>query len=152
MNVIFEWYLLRIMVFLVMGWSAENLEESWKYTDEKQWKLRRKENEDYVESQIATIYIFSFKLYFPRKTWFEKMWLVPSNFILVAGYLKHSSDTPNPDIHKYTNYDRIEIYINRLSTTIQISIAMDCLIMMSEKCLYFRKRKNMRQGHFLPTL
>ena len=66
---------------------------------------------------------------------------VPSNFVLVAGYLKHSSDTPNPNIHKYTNYNIIQIYINRLSTTTQISIAMDYLIMMSEKCIYFRKRK-----------
>ena len=34
MNVIFEWYLLRIMVFLVMGWSAENIEKK-KKTDRR---------------------------------------------------------------------------------------------------------------------
>ena len=62
-------------------------------------------------------------------------------FLCVAGYLKHSNDTPNLNIHKYTNYNIIEIYINRLSTTTQIFIAMDYLIMMSEKYLYFRKRK-----------
>ena len=62
-------------------------------------------------------------------------------FLCVAGYLKHSNDTPNLNIHKYTNYNIIEIYINRLSTTTQIFIAMDYLIMMSEKYLYLRKRK-----------
>ena len=62
-------------------------------------------------------------------------------FLCAAGYLKHSNDTPNLNIHKYTNYNIIEIYINRLSTTTQIFIAMDYLIMMSEKYLYFRKRK-----------
>ena len=85
-------------------------------------------------------------------------------FLCVAGYLKHSNDTPNLNIHKYTNYNIIEIYINRLSTTTQIYIvlycmcfpliwrkpsstnrsliiAMDYLTMMSEKYLYFRKRK-----------
>ena len=35
----------------------------------------------------------------------------------------------------------MEIYINRLSATTQIFIVMDYLIMMSEKYLYFRKRK-----------
>ena len=35
----------------------------------------------------------------------------------------------------------MKIYINRLSTTTQIFIAMDYLTMMSEKYLYFRKSK-----------
>ena len=34
-----------------------------------------------------------------------------------------------------------EIYINRLSTTRQIFIAMDYSIMMSEKYFHFRKRQ-----------
>ena len=54
---------------------------------------------------------------------------------------ENSSDSPNSNIHKYTNYNIIEIYINRLSNTTQISIVMDYLIMMSDKCIYFRKRK-----------
>ena len=45
------------------------------------------------------------------------------------------------NIHKYTNYYIIEIHINRLITTTQIFIAMDYFIMISEKYLYFRKRK-----------
>ena len=63
-------------------------------------------------------------------------------FLCVAGYLKYSNDTPNLNIHEYTNYNIIEIYINRLSTTRQIFIAMDYLRMMSEKYLYLKKKKN----------
>ena len=62
-------------------------------------------------------------------------------FLCVAGYLKHSNDAPNMNIHEYTNYNIIEIYINRLSTATQIFIAMNYLIVMSEKYLYFGKRK-----------
>ena len=124
-----------------MGWSAENIEERrkknrWKtlkIQEKGKWRLRGKSNNNNIHLQFLII--------FSSKTWFEKKLFVPSNFVLVAGYLKHSSDTPNPNIHKYTNYNIIQIYINRLSTTTQISIAMDYLIMMSEKCIYFRKRK-----------
>ena len=35
-------------------------------------------------------------------------------FLWVAGYLKHSNGTPKLNTHKYTNYNIIEIYINRL--------------------------------------
>ena len=56
--------------------------------------------------------------------------------------LKYSNDTPNLNIHKkYTNCNIIEIYRNILNTTTQVFIAMDYLIIMSEKYLYFRKRK-----------
>ena len=55
--------------------------------------------------------------------------------LCVAGYLKYSNDAPKLNIHKYTNYNIIEIYINRFSTTTQIFIAMDYSIMMSEKYL-----------------
>ena len=58
--------------------------------------------------------------------------------------LKYSNDTPNLNIHKeYTNCNIIEIYRNILNTTTYVSIAMDYLIMMSEKYLYFRKRKKL---------
>ena len=59
-------------------------------------------------------------------------------FLCVAGYLKHSNNNIHNSNDKYTNYNIIEIYINRLSTTTQIFIAMDYLIMMSEKYLHFR--------------
>ena len=72
-------------------------------------------------------------------------------FLRVAGYLKHSNDTPNLNIDEYTNYNIIEMYINRLSTATQIFIAMNYLIVMSEKYPYFRKRKKKLTGTFLPT-
>ena len=61
--------------------------------------------------------------------------------LCVAEYLKHSNNIPNSDIHKYTNYNVIEIYINRLSTATQIFTGIDYLIMMSENYLYFRKKE-----------
>ena len=67
---------------------------------------------------------------------------IPSNFIYsLHGYLIiviiHQIW-----IHKYTNYNIIEIYINRLGTTTQIFIGMDYLIMMSEKYLFLEKEKH----------
>ena len=38
-------------------------------------------------------------------------------FLCVTGCLKHSNDTPKLNIHKYTNYNMMKIYINRSSTT-----------------------------------
>ena len=55
--------------------------------------------------------------------------------------MKCSNDAPKLNIHKYTNYNMIEIYVNRLSTTRQIFVAMDYSIMMSEKYFHFRKRQ-----------
>ena len=45
------------------------------------------------------------------------------------------------NISKCNSYNIIEIYINRLSLTMQLFIAMDCLILMSEKYLHFRKQQ-----------
>ena len=52
-------------------------------------------------------------------------------FLCAAGYLDHSNDNIHNSNDKYTNYNIIEICINRLNTTTQIFIAMDYLIMMS---------------------
>ena len=72
-------------------------------------------------------------------------------FLCVAGYLKQINDTPKLNINKYTNYNIIEIYINRLSITTQTLMAMYCLIMMSVKYLYFKRRKkNILQRYFFP--
>ena len=62
-------------------------------------------------------------------------------FLCVAGCLKQINDTPKLNINKYTNYNIIEIYINRLSIITQTLMAMYCLIMMSVKYLYFKRRK-----------
>ena len=121
-----------------MGMSAENIEEK-KEAD-------RNKNEEYDES-LTTIYIFGFKLYFARKRSLKtsclyfytiKFYL---QFLCVKEYLKHSNDTPNFNIHKYTNYNIIEIYRNRLSTTTQIFMAMDYSILLSKKYFHFRKRQ-----------
>ena len=63
--------------------------------------------------------------------------------------LWNSNDTPKVNIHKYTNCNMIKIYINRLSTTKQVFMAMDYSIMMSEKYFHFRKRqKNLAKTFF----
>ena len=46
-----SWYLLRIMVFLVMGRSAENIEEKEK--TERSIKLKRERKTEYEESEIT---------------------------------------------------------------------------------------------------
>ena len=129
------------MVFLVMEWSAENIEEKKKLARRKTLKSEEKKNEEHEESQITTIYIFGFKSYFAWKHNLKKKVTYTIKFYLqfscVARYLKHSNGTPNLNICKHTNYNITEICINRLSTTTQIFIAMDYLIMMPEKYLYF---------------
>ena len=90
-----------------------------KQTEEKHWKEKRKKNEAFTESQVTTIYISGFKLYFARKhnlgsSLYHQILL---QFLCTARYLKHSNDTPNLNIHKYTYYNTIDLYINRLSTT-----------------------------------
>ena len=72
-------------------------------------------------------------------------------FLCAVGYLKRSNYTPKLNIHKYNNYNVIEIYINRLSLKIQIFIVMDYLILMLEKYLHFRKRqKHVPRNFFSP--
>ena len=71
-------------------------------------------------------------------------------FLCVIECLKHSNDTSKLNMHQYKNCNVIKIYINRLSTTTQIFIAMDYLILMSEKYLQFRKNKSICQGHSSP--
>ena len=48
------------MVFLAMGSSAKNIEKRRKQIEEIHWKVKRKKNEEYEESQIKRIYIFGF--------------------------------------------------------------------------------------------
>ena len=129
----FELYLLRIMVFLIRGWSAILKRKTLKSEEKGKRRIRGK--------SCPTIYIFGIKLYFAQKHNLKKSCLYHQFFFIVfmrCRVLKRSNDTPNLNIHKYANYNRIEMYINKLSATTQIFIAMDYVIMMSEKCLYFR--------------
>ena len=54
--------------------------------------------------------------------------------------MKHSNDTLKLNINKYTNYNIIEKYINRLTATAQIFIAMDYSILMSKNGVHFKKK------------
>ena len=89
--------------------------------------MKRNKNAEYKESQITKIHTFGFKSHFAQKYSLEKLVYnkLYLQFLCVAGYLKHSNDTPKLNIHKYTNYNIIEICINRLSITTQIFIMMD---------------------------
>ena len=85
----------------------KTLKKRRKQTDEKHWKVKRKKSKEYEKSQITTIYIFGFKLYFAQKHSLKKscLYLYTIKFYLqflcVAGYLKHSNDTPKLNIYKH---------------------------------------------------
>ena len=49
------------------GGVQKTFQKKIKQTEEKHLKMKRKKNEEHEESQITTIYIFGFKLYFGRK-------------------------------------------------------------------------------------
>ena len=51
------------MVFLVKGRGAEKIDKRRKQAEEKHWKMQRKKNEEYRESQITTINNFGFNFY-----------------------------------------------------------------------------------------
>ena len=136
------------------GGVQKELMKRRKQTEERHWKVKRKKIGEYEESQITTIYIFGFKLYFARRYSLKKLFYTIKfylQFLCVAGYREQSNNTPKLNIHKYTNYNTIEISINRLSTTTQIFIAMNYLILMWEKYLHFRKRQKRLVRTFFPT-
>ena len=123
--------------------------------------MKRNKYEEWKESQITTINIFGFifyikKLYFARK---YLVWKKSSLYhhILFTVFMRSnifemcSNNRRKLNIHKHTlYYIIIEKYINRLSATTQNFIAMEYLILMSEKHLHFRKKNNMWQGNFFP--
>ena len=137
------------MVFLVTGRSAENIEKK-KKTDRRKTlksKVKRKKNEECQQTQIITIYIFGFKLYFARKHGLKK---VVYTFFVIKLYVKFLCVARYFNIHEYTNFNLTEIYINRLSTTTQIFITMDYSILMSEKYFHFREiQKHLAKTFFL---
>ena len=102
--------------------------------------MKRKKNEEYEESQITAQYTSLVLNHILLKNIIWKKVVHTIKFYLqifcVARYWKHSNHNIHNSNDKYTNYNIIEIYINRLSATTQIFIAMDCLIMMSEVPLF----------------
>ena len=121
--------------------------------------MKTKKNKEYKKSQITTISIFGF-------TFFIKNYILLKNIVVkgkkvksslyyhtsftgfcVVEYLKRSNDTPKLNIHKYNNYN-IEIYIDRLSLTMQIFIAIDNLIVCQRSTFILENDKSMCQGIF----
>ena len=102
------------MVFLVMGRSAENIEEKKKTDRRKTLKSEEKEKRRIRgKSKNNNIQFLLEKIVWKKVVYTIKVYL---QVLCVAEYLKHNNNTPNSSIHKYTNYNVIEIYINRLST------------------------------------
>ena len=123
------------MVFLVRGKQKEK------------WKMKRKKNEEYEESQITTINISGFTFYVKNYMLLKN--IVWENVVYASSFIYSFYHTPKFNIHKYTNHNIIEICIYRLSTITDIFIAMDYLILQSEKYLHFRKsRKHLAQNFF----
>ena len=126
--------------------------------------MQTKKNEEYKESQITAMSIFGFtvfiKSYILLKKYSSKRPKIKKvvytitfqlQFLCVLGYLKRNNDTPKLIIHKYNNSNIIEIHINRLSIIMQIFIAMDYLILISEKYLHFRiRQKHVPRDFFSP--
>ena len=113
--------------------------------------MKRKNNEEYKESQITTIRISDFKLYFARKHNLKKSCLyrqILFTVFMCCGIFETHNDKMHNSNDKYANYNVIEIYINRLSSTTQIFIAMDYLIMMSEKYLFLETKKHLARTFF----
>ena len=125
------------MVFLVRGRGAEKIEGRRKQTiktlKNEESEKRRIQGKLNNNNKHLWFYFLYKKLYFVRKHSLKKKTVYTVTFYLqflcATGYLKRNNDT-KLNIHKYTNYNTIEIYMNRLSTTTQIFIAMDYLILM----------------------
>ena len=136
------------MVFLVRGRGAENIEKRRKGDRRKTLKNEKKEKRRIQgkpnnNDKCFWFYLLYKKIYFARKHSLKKLVYVITfylHILCVAWYLKPRNDTPKLNMHKYTNYNIIEIYMNRLSNTKQIFMVMDYLILMSEKYLHFIKK------------
>ena len=98
------------MAFLVIGRGAENIEK--KKTDRRKTlkseekEKRRIQGKSNKNNRHLWFCLVHKKLYFARKHGFKKVVYTITfylQFLCVAGYLKHSNDTPKLNIHKYTN-------------------------------------------------
>ena len=124
--------------------------------------MKTKKNEECKECQITTTisgFTFFIKNYIllinivvkGKKVKSSSYHHISFTVFMRCRYLKRSNDTPKLNIHKYNNYNIIKIHINRLTLTMQILIAMDYLILMSEKYLHFTKRqKHVARNFFSP--
>ena len=98
------------------GRVQKTLKRRRKETEQKRWIMKRKNNEEYKESQMTTINIFGFTFYIQNYilleslVWKKAIYTITFylQFLFVAGYLKRSNDTLELNIHKHTNYNIIE--------------------------------------------
>ena len=108
-NLVLTSYLSGIYLESWFSWLWDSVQKiskkRRKQTEEKHWKVKRKKNVEYEESQIRTIYIFGFKLYFARKHNLKKELFIPSNFIYSFYALQ--------DIWNAVMIHQIWIYINK---------------------------------------
>ena len=117
-------------------------EENRQKKNIEKWRVRKTKNTKKFKQQQYISLVLNYIL-LENIIWKEVVYTIKFylQLLCAAGYLKHSNDNIYNSNDKYSNYNIIETYINRLNTTTQIFIAIDYLIMMSEKYLYFRKRK-----------
>ena len=141
-------------MWVVFSWNdgflcyEEGCKKHWKTLKNEKKEKRRMQEKSNNNNKPFWFY-FLFKNYILLESIIWKKQFIPSILFTVfrilkrcrIWYLKRSNDTPKLQIHKYRNYDIIEIYISRWSTMAQMFMAMDYLIMMSEKYLHFRKRQ-----------
>ena len=120
--------------------------EKWR---EKKWRIQGKSNSN--NEHLWFYLLHKNYILLKNMVWKKVVYTITFylQFLCVTGYSRRNSNTPKLNIHKYNNYYIIEIYINRLSTTTRIFIAMDYFILMSEKYVHFRKRHVAR--NFFPS-
>ena len=95
-----------------MGWSAENIDRKKKTDRIKTLKNEEKEKRRiWGKSNNNNIHLVLNYILLENIIWKEVVYTIKFylQFLCVAGYLKHSNDTPNLNIRKYTNYNIIEI-------------------------------------------
>ena len=139
------------MVFLVRGRAAENIEGKIK-TDGRKTLINEDKEKRRIQGKLNNN---------NENLWFYlfiKNYILLKNIVVkgkkVKGSLYHHTysfyalqdiwnavpnDTPKLNIYKYNSHNITQIYINRLSLTMQIFIAMNYL--MLEKYLHFKKRQ-----------
>ena len=141
-------YISRIYLESWFSWLVKGMQKILnkrrKHTEGKHWKNEEKEKrrikgKSNNNNKHLWFYLLSKKLCFAWKHSLKK------------SSLKRSNDISKLNIQKYTDYYIIEVYINRLSATMQIFITMDHLILMSEEYLLFKKRQNHVARNFFPT-
>ena len=126
--------------------SQKTLGKRRKQTEEKHSKMKRKKNEGYKESQITTINIFGFTFYIENHILFKSTFWRKVVYAITFTYSSYVLQNIWNAVMieqslKYRNCNVREIHMNRLNTATQILIAMDYLILLSEKYLHFRKRQ-----------